>query len=98
MQTPASSSTPCTLPTINPPNFYDVAGPSKIPPKPPLNLKPAWGKKSLFSNIQQMRVQIMEEERAERSVHEELFFKAQMKEIEERREYACKLFLEEENI
>ncbi len=47
----------------------------------PFNLKPAQGKKHLFSNIQQMRVQIMEEERAERSVHEKLLFEAQIKEI-----------------
>ena len=70
---------------------------STVLPKPPLNLKPAQGKKHLFSNIQQMRVQIMEEERAERSVHEKLLFQAQTKEIEERREYARKLFLKEEN-
>ena len=40
----------------------------------------------------------MEEERAEQGVYEKLLFEAQMKEIDERREYARKLFLEEENI
>ena len=34
----------------------------------------------------------MEEERAEQGVYEKLLFEAQMKEIDERREYARKLF------